>query len=508
MTDNRNPGTGYILIISLVYIAFASGAGWFVYRYPDLDDRQLWQEYVPVLVDKEKFTRETAEELDSLFSSVHLYNSEVEFFNYNGMEKIALTSVQERFDKSDPRLDNYMSNLRNLFFSRSGHYAVIYVDTAAGPFSLYRQLRSVMEELDVGDWVIPELGFTSRFFQIGAFILFLAFVLMVFNKRRLFIVLSACPWFPGVFTAGGVLFPIAAFSVYITAWILEDIAAHLPECLHFPGSPDNNRLPLRSAAGAAALIAVCVIVFIFSQPEKMTLFTASAAFLADAALPLLLTVIIRARVRRQLHPRFFRIPLKSDRGLSAAGRNILRFLLCAGIITAVPVVVHTLPDTLDDALPVPAGADGHDHGSPEETDIFLPGIAAYRQHVRFQTGFLYTPLGTGETAEEGSGTTLPENYHVTDDGRIEPYYSAGEEVNGAADEKITAVAGMLQKQGDDSRILYKKSVQPLFKNSALIIYFLSSLIIHIPVLFFSVYLTPRRLYAMKAIELRSRVGTA
>lgn len=170
-------------MISLVFFIFAvlSAAG--------IDESNYWENYRLILVEKEpgKDMEKAAFLLDCAFRAERLlsrYTAEIEFTDYENLVYAPLYSLKNRFNRHDPRYDDFMKKALSFFHAEgpgSREYEVFYLDKGTTYSAARKKVASTLG--NSYEWVMP--GGEPLFLRFYASAVFLVAVsVFIINDRK------------------------------------------------------------------------------------------------------------------------------------------------------------------------------------------------------------------------------------------------------------------------------------------------------------------------------------
>jgi hypothetical protein len=474
---------------------------------------RIWKHHYTVLVRRDRINAEDYARIDKEFTTVHYYNTKVSYFDYRELTEIPLEEVSTRFDPLDPRVDKYMRNVDNYFFSPDGVYSIIYIRTRTDPVSLVFELRDIFGPLKSG-WFVADIHIVRHVVLAGSFILLVLLCAVLSPKNRLLNLIHGLPWLPILFFGNFSVFAAAVLLYFAFSRSTDDLDNLIIERLNY-GATRLTRLFLRHILFRFIICFAAVSMLSFvSNFSKQTTFAVMLAVAAGAAVTGILAGRTLLRFSTQAHRLFFHIPLGTKRGIRVQKRAVLFAAVLLPAVLAAPLLLVRLEGEVPAGVPAPVreGIEREiEYGGIKKTGIAreggIPSIPDFIAHRFYQEGYLYGPEYTVPDRNE---KVFLSTYAQNKEEKIVSHQKTAFET-GNRWLKSTLEAG--RKEGIitlllDQEAVFKVSYQNIsympFKNGEIIIYLLAWFLVQVPGLFYRAYLTPVRLYDMKSVELKRR----
>lgn len=512
MAEHRNKRTAWIIISISMLSMFG-----LLYAVCTVSVTQhtnrIWKNHYTVLVRRDRIKTENFDRIDKNFTAVHYYNTEVEFFDYPGLERIPLREVNARFDPLDPRADRYIRNLGQYFSSPDNKYAIIYINTATNPLSLVLSLRKLLGPSG-GDWYVADVRIIKHLFLTGAFVVLVFLCTFISSKNRFFAFLYGLPWLPLFLFGNFSVFAVASLLFFSFCRSITDLDSLVKERLNH-GNTGLSGSFFKHILFRFIISFAAVSIFSFvTKFSKVTTLAVMLAFTADLAITGILVGRTLIRYSAQAHRLFFHIPLGTKRGLKVQKGRVLFPIVLLPIVLAFPFVLRQFDEEVQAGVPAPL-----EEGIVREVDYRnirkvgvseaeeIPALPDFVAHRYFQEGYLYRREFKVPGPDERVYLSA---YEQKKDGKIEvtrrEALYPGEQwlkstLEGGGEEGIIA---MLLDQNTVFKVSYQNIKNMPFKNREIIIYYLTWLWVQIPGLFYLAYLTPVRLYDMKSVELKKK----
>jgi len=388
-------------------------------------------------------------------SALSASTAEVEFSDFDVMERIAVADIPERLHPEDPRLDEFLRGVGKLFQSGSGKEQIIYLPARVSLPLLAARIRAA---LPGGSFSILEWQGVRRFLLLLLSLALIAAVILGEEKNRFLHAVFALPWL-GLFLSGGPGGFAAGFLLYGALMYLLDEA--LPLFDHFLYD-HGSRFPVTPAvkersvyAGAVAVGAVVLL----SLSDG--LFASRSFLLGLGATTALTAAMALFRMERQWgreHRLFLPLPIlpRPWRGGAALGRDRASVLILI-LLLAVPLVYRATGTGESHLVPRPYRISGLGRMSRESLRELwltnrgekLPDFSDYLCHRAFQQGFFHGY--PQEFPDEGAAVTLsryaPEGAGISRRDEVIAKYDEAWYKNELKVAKESALGALLYAQG-------------------------------------------------------------
>ena len=526
MRKRKTEVIGLVLIISSLCIYFSAGYG--IFRGSlNLQTDRVWNGYYPVLVPADIDISKVNQTLQSEFSVVTYESSTVEYFNFNGLEKITLPDIQKRFSGIDSRMDPYMQQVDRYFFSSDERYKVIYCKSDKAPLRVFLQLRQLLDGI-ADKWVLIGSNLTLRCILTACFLLLVITAFFITGSYKILVPVLGLPWLPLIFF--GPIQMIMAASTGFYAAILT--GAYMPALVreYVNRGKCSSTRSLAYICGMLWLVVLLFTVFIVRTAALSRQGTIDIIYAVSASIAVVIFIIGITAVKsaRHVHTLFFHIPLKNGRRIKLQFVKLLPVPVIMGLVLIIPLFVSRISPGIDTGIPQP-GTRRYTHidydalikldseGSGDEDD--LPDIADYLKHRLYQKGWLYnvpyeipktgqfytiSTFFTGNTAESnetdagGIGKGEKTVLNISD-----TWYQ-----NEISSGRGTGIIDLLIHQDGWASAGYKKMKQVPFKRIEIVVYYVAWFALQLSGLFSFTHLTPITLYGNKAVELRRQYQAA
>ncbi len=321
----------------------------------------------------------------------------VSISNFNGLEQVPLSRLEERLPAMDPRWDPFLRNVEKLFRAGSGgEYEVVYVASRA-PLGEFRdRVSAALEGVEGADgWIIAEAGQSVLGVFLLGFIAVAAVVVVGAGRTRYLAAGGAVPWL-GTVTVGGAGTFIAASVIYF-AWVgfADTGRRYLDHRLQYGRWNGGGRELRRSLILLALVWAVVLAAYPgLSLSALMPIAGSGVGLAAFSGLAVAHALYKRAR---QDHRLFVPVSLRPFKPVIPAFLpRLTTAVWVAVLVFGVPYLSHLLPSGGTPAAPAPVPLEGRNeidfeslHALRDGTPRGVVNIADFVAHRAYQEGFAY-----------------------------------------------------------------------------------------------------------------------
>ena len=363
-----------------------------------------WKGYHTLLVEKSTDNNSIYTKLresDFFSEVVSEYNTEVEYSNYNSLSYITVDKLEKRFNKQDPRFDDFIGKISGYFnaYSDNKPYSVYYLKTDAS----YNQASDAINFILGSNyrWLMPKY----ENYWVNAIFLFLyIFITSIFiynNRKQWFIyLLHTIPWAFLIYFNGKSYFFPAVFMLFILRVLLLAEKELVKEYIN------NKTLSFNKYCDKKTIFIIGITVFSFvlpivvSMPGADSFITPISILLFDVFFIVSNFVFTYLKVTGYSHKIFYATQIGKQRNntifsLSTNTFALIFFLAIAtlpfyffntgdkSIKYPVPVAIHKYPEsglTLDFLKRISLG---------NANDNFLPDYCEYIKHLAYQIRLPY-----------------------------------------------------------------------------------------------------------------------
>jgi hypothetical protein len=365
-----------------------------------------WRGYYTVLLDGKADIGEISELLagHGFKDFLSAATAAVEISDYDRMEELPLREVQTRLPADDPRLDAFLKSAPDLFrgvtqnASESGGEGrhILYFPATGGPFSLARELASVLKDYS---WNIVEWHTGRRIALLFLFCGIVAACVYVYAGLRLIVLILALPWLNFLIHGDPAVFAAGAFVYFALVYLAEKAAACFDHYLSYgEGGPKSAvKNFFARAAGGVLPLATAVCLAAVSGGGMLPLAPLACGITASLALAVLLALHRRYVHARREHRLFIPLPIlpRKWKGKSRIRMDIAPLVL-ALCLMAVPLIFRV---SGAGAWLIPRPHDVADIGGFSRENLRRlwasgrdgdpPDFSDYLCHRAFQQGFFY-----------------------------------------------------------------------------------------------------------------------
>ncbi len=356
-------------------------------------ETRLWNNYYPVAVPEG-----TAEKIleDGIFKeeTVSFYNSSVNFNDYGKEETIPLSRIGERFIPGDPRLDPYMLESSEYFFTVDGNgnrYELVYVKSGRSAWDFYFHTRHIAGKRSE-TWIFPDFRGMSRIYSILLFAVSWFFGIWLLKGLRLIALFSGVPWMAAVVVNGAAFLPVSVslllFFLLLVRELFPDMLYHMNYGVFRLGR--NTRM--YAAVYLFALISGCIV----GGTRGVPVLPVFMAVVADVICILVYFSLKGQRVRMQEHRIFFPVSLTSAGKTGPGAVPVSGLVAAVAAIILLPMFMQFVREPVNITLPVPQKTAEHFSDWSwesleyiDKTGEGLVNAADLVSHQAYQDGFMY-----------------------------------------------------------------------------------------------------------------------
>ncbi len=339
---------------------------------------------------------------------VSKYNTEIEYSNYNKLEKIRISSLEKRFNQQDPRYDSFMKKVPNYFETESEGVRkdIIYIKTLLTE----RRTESVLENIlpDNTEWEIASVNLKkSVFINSAVFLLIIASLVYVKKMKSAFFFLTAALWTVVILKTDAVFFCIAVINIVFVSYNIEIIELILRNWF------DSRKFSIDIIVNRKSIV-IGVSVFLFSNlvlavvnPSIKSFIILYAAVSAESAILFLDLAYSLKKATGYIHRIFSCVPILETN----KSRIFDRWLIIKPVYFYLFVLLVSIPSVFfmqgksTSQIPQPvdiAGKSGIESFADMKTlseafplkkmgekDSYLPDVSDYFKHLAYQIRMPY-----------------------------------------------------------------------------------------------------------------------
>lgn len=365
----------------------------------------LWSGFYTFLVPEEVDPKTVVNRLEKAgFSRVLAEPTAIVSYNaVVGLRTIPVSSIHDRFESIDPRVDPYMSRLPAYFHTLNGRrpMRIYYIESSGAPAQSRRPIAvrrrvvsALADQARPATIVLLEWGVWRAALLVGAFILYAAVLFVRSTVERPAVLLGALLWIPWILVGSASTFIAGCISLFIFVLWLEELVPLA--CARTAGTVVHvRRFAVRIAFSALGMVGTFVALAVSGRDGIAALAVAGSGSIVVAGL---VVYIRRSRARESEHPPFVPLDILTPSLWDALrGRHPSPVLSIAPFVMLPLAVLAFLPKTHSPFVPEPkpvVGAEGIDSESlrilwTHEEQNSLPDLADYLAHRAYQEGFLY-----------------------------------------------------------------------------------------------------------------------
>ena len=341
---------------------------------------------------------------DNFYEIVSRYNTDIEYSNFNELEKISISSLNDRFNPADPRFDSFMKSADSYFKteSESIEKEIIYLKTDLSENKTAAVLENIIPE--EYSWEIASLSFSRlSFIAPAVFLLITALLIFLKKMKSIFFFFISVLWVTVILKTDISFFYTAVLNIVFISYIIEIIEFIVRSWF------DSGKLNINIILNRKNLI-IAVSVFIFSNaviflinPDIKSFLLFNTVFIIECSVLFLDLVYSLKKAGSYIHRIFSSVPILETN----KNRIFDKWIYLKPVYFYLIVLVFTVPAVFFSAgkssFPLPAPSSVIKSSSnlftdlkqlndyaPESADLqYLPDISDYFKHLAYQIRLPY-----------------------------------------------------------------------------------------------------------------------
>jgi hypothetical protein len=324
----------------------------------------------------------------------------VSFSSFDGIDRLRIDHLRERFDPQDPRLDPYMKNLIH-FFGDGGDWMRFFVPSRIPVFRFFLRLLTAFPGYG-RNWRLIDFNIYGRLLSLilsAVFLLLLSYTRKRFRYRWI-LLLGYVPWFFAL--VSGDFYDLLSYYLLFSGWylVLEESLDILREYVFFDWlNPDRVHLRHRYIYLVGILLLTTVVRMLSGQPGTEFLRSVSplvATFMLAGAF------VLNIQYHLHTHDHMVFSPVQILRRQNSSIRDGCVIALSV-LILGTPILLLIGGPSSKIRVPVPKSKVGLDSFSWSALEVLwqsedekrnpeekrLPDIAQYVVHTAYQEGLPY-----------------------------------------------------------------------------------------------------------------------
>ena len=389
-----------ILISVIVFISFSL-------RQIPSKKYSFWPGYHILLLDKQDNSSVSLllQNENHFEEVISRYSTEVEYTNYNELKKVGISSLENRFNMLDPRLDRYMKSLPLFFFTESEgeEKEIIYLKTSLSEDESSELLSELIPEKTAWE-IASAAGSRSSFLYPLLFAVITASLVYVKKMKSFFFFFISAVWIAVLIKTDISFFYVSVINIVFISYMMEIIELIMKNWFGSGKFSIDIVLDRKNMIISVAVFIISNILIALVNPSVKLFLVFASVFSAECIILYLDLAYSLKKASGYIHRIFSSIAILE----SNKSRIFDRWLIIRPVYFYLFVLVITFPavfltsEKSSCMLPQPVkvqGITGDDLFSgikeisgfvPENSnEIYLPDISDYFTHLAYQIRLPY-----------------------------------------------------------------------------------------------------------------------